>query len=343
VGYGELIAIEYHADLKEVQLDARLAALLSPAQQQAPFDRLEWMKGLAAECKMPPLMAAARDEHSVAVLPLSRASDQLVGLSNYYTFRYRPLISACENGARELMDALARDLADRTHRITLNSVPDEDGSASLLEQAFQGAGWTVLREQSDTNHILRVGGRSWQEYHACLPGKLRSTIKRKSRNVQCRIIPRFDEVVWAQYVSIYKDSWKPEEGSLPFLRQFAETEGREGRLRMGVAYAEGVPVASQIWTVEGGTAFIHKLAYRESAKAMSPGTVLSAAMFERALDTDRVELIDYGIGDEAYKHDWMEEVRPRYRLDMVRPGSPRNWIKLAKSGLARLAGKGAHG
>jgi len=343
VGYGELIAIEYHPDLKEVQLDARLAALLSPAQQQAPFDRLEWMKGLAAECRMPPLMAAARDGHSVAVLPLSKASDQLVGLSNYYTFRYRPLISACENGARELIAALARDLADRTHRITVNSVPEEDGSASLLEQAFEGASWTVLREQSDTDHIPRVGGQSWAEYHAGLPGKLRSTIKRESRNVQCRIIRRFDEVVWAQHVSIYTDSWKPEEGSLHFLRQCAETEGRKGRLRMGVAYAEGVPVASQIWTVEGGTAFIQKLAYREGAEAMSPGTVLSAAVFERALDTDRVELIDYGIGDEPYKHDWMEKVRPRYRLEMARPGSPRNWIKLAKSGLARLAGKGAHG
>ena len=200
-----------------------------------------------------------------------------------------------------------------------------------------------MREQSDWNHILRVGGRSWDEYLAGLPGKLRTPIKRKSGKLQCRILDQFDEVFWAQYVSIYRESWKPEEGSIDFLRQFAETEGEQGRLRMGVAYAEGVPVAAQVWTIEGGTAFIHKLAYRDSARSMSPGTVLSADIFRRAIDTDKVDLIDYGIGDDPYKHDWMEEVRPRYRLDMFRPGSPRNWIALAKSGLARLAGKGQHG
>ncbi len=343
MGYGELIAIEYHADLKEVQLDAQLAALLSPAQQQAPFDRLDWLKGLASACNMPPLFAAARDDRSIVVLPLSKSDDQLVGLSNYYTFRYRPLISSNDSDPRALLTALARDLAEQTHRITLTSVPDEDGSATLLEEVFQGAGWTVLREHCDWNHILHVGSRSWDEYHSGLPGKLRSTIKRKSGKLQCRVLDRFDEVLWAQYDSIYKESWKPEEGSIEFLRQFAQAEGKEGRLRIGVAYDEGMPVAAQIWTVEGGTAFIHKLAYRDSAKAMSPGTVLSAAMFKRALDTDKVDMVDYGIGDDPYKRDWMEEVRPRYRLDMFRPGSPRNWIALAKSGLARLAGKGQHG
>ncbi len=343
MGYGELIAVEYHADLKEVQLDAQLAALLSPEQQQAPFDRLDWLNGLASACNMPPLFAAARDDRSLVVLPLSRAADQLVGLSNYYTFRYRPLISSQGADPRDLLGALARDLADRTHRITLTGVPDEDGSATLLEEVFRGAGWAVLREQCDWNHILPVGGRSWEQYLAGLPGKLRSTIKRKSGKLQCRILDRFDEVFWAQYVSIYKESWKPEEGSIDFLRQFAELEGEQGRLRMGVAYADGVPVASQVWTVEGGTAFIHKLAYRDSARALSPGTVLSAAMFERALDRDRVGLIDYGIGDDPYKRDWMEEVRPRFRLDMFRSGSPRNWVRLARTRLARLAGKGPHG
>jgi hypothetical protein len=338
-----VIAVEYHADLKEVQLDAQLAALLSPAQQQAPFDRLDWLRNLSSTCGMEPVVAAARDDRALVVLPLSKSDDHLVGLSNYYTFRYRPLISKDGGDPRELLDALARDLASQTHRITLTSVPDEDGSATILEQAFGNAGWTVLREQCTCNHILEVGGRSWDEYYSGLPGKLRSTIKRKSGKLKCRLKSDFDEVVWDQYVSIYKESWKPEEGSIEFLRQFAEAEGQQGRLRMGVAYREGMAVAAQIWTIEGGTAFIHKLAYRTSARNLSPGTVLSAAMFQHALDTDKVELIDYGIGDDAYKHDWMEQVRPRYRLDMFRPGSPRNWIALAKSGLSRLAGKGQHG
>ena len=340
MGYGELIAIEYHADLKEVQLDARLAALLSPAQQNAPFDRLDWLHGLASSCKMDPVVAAARDDQALVVLPLSKTEDQLIGLSNYYTFRFRPLISGAEGDTRALLNALARDLAAKTHRITLTGVPDEDGSATLLEAAFQSAGWSVVREQCDWNHVLPVRGRTWDEYFDGLPGHLRSTIKRKQKNIDCRIIDGFDEVAWAHYVAIYDESWKPEEGSIDFLRQFALAESERGHLRLGIARANGEAVAAQIWTVENGTAYIHKLAYRSSASKLSPGSVLSAAMFERAIETDKVELIDYGIGDDSYKRDWKEEIRPRYRLDMFRPGSARNWIRLAKSSLARLAGKG---
>jgi hypothetical protein len=35
----------------------------------------------------------------------------------------------------------------------------------------------------------------------------------------------------------------------------------------------------------------------------------------------------------------MEEVRPRYRLDMLRPFAPRNWLVFAKTGLRRLAAR----
>jgi hypothetical protein len=342
LGYGELIAIEYHADLKEVQLDARLAALLSPAQQDAPFDRLDWLEGLATDCAMEPVVVAARDEQALVVLPLSKTEDQLVSLSNYYTFRFRPLTTGGED-ARALLEALAEDLATKTHRVTLTGVPDEDGSATLLEEVFGRTGWTVIREQSDSNHVLPVRGRSWDEYFAGLPGRLRSTITRKSKKVECRVLDRFDEEAWAQYVEIYNESWKPEEGSIEFLCRFARSEGAQGRLRMGFASSQGVPVAAQLWTVEGGTAFIHKLAYRPDSAPLSPGSVLSAAMFRHVIDCDKVALVDYGVGDDAYKRDWMEEVRPRYRLDMLRPASPRNWIPLAKSRLVRLAGNGPQG
>jgi Acetyltransferase (GNAT) domain len=276
------------------------------------------------------------------VLPLSRLDDHLVGLSNYYTFRFRPLING-EGDPRALLGALARDLVGQTHRITLTGVPDEDGSASLLESVFHAAGWTVLREQCDWNHVLPVRGRSWDQYYASLPGRLRGTIERKVKRLDCQVLDHFDKQVWADYVSIYAESWKPEEGSSEFLRDFALAESQRGNLRLGIARTQGEAVAAQVWTVEDGTAFIHKLAYRSSAAKLSPGSVLSAAMFRYAIDTDKVDLIDYGIGDDTYKHDWMEEVRPRYRLDMFRPGSPRNWISIARSRLARLAGKGQRG
>ena len=98
----------------------------------------------------------------------------------------------------------------------------------------------------------------------------------------------------------------------------------------------GAVVAAQFWTVEHGTAWIHKLAHLESAKPLSAGTTLSAALFEHVIDRDKVELIDFGTGNDPYKADWMELDRPRYRIDCLDPAQPRAWPALAKRALAPL-------
>jgi len=54
------------------------------------------------------------------------------------------------------------------------------------------------------------------------------------------------------------------------------------------------------------------------------------------IDEDRVELVDFGTGDDPYKRDWMETIRPRYRLCAFRAGNPRAWPHLARAAF-RLA------
>jgi len=328
------VKITYHRDVKEVQSDAALAHLLSDACQRAPFDRLAWWEGLARDCGMEPVIAVAQDGDAAAVLALREDGvGALAALSNWYTFRFRPIVSD-----ERLLTPLARDLARRARRVTLAGVPDEDGSATALEQAFRAAGWVVRREPCDLNHYLAVGGRDYESYLASRPGKLRTTLKRKSGKVETQVLTAFDESAWAAYESIYAESWKPEEGSPAFLRVFAQGEGAAGRLRLGVASAQGEAIAAQMWTVEGGCAFIHKLAYREAAKPLSPGSVLTAALMRHVIDLDHVAEIDFGTGDDPYKRDWMESERPRFRLTMLRPWHPANWAELAKIAVkARLA------
>jgi CelD/BcsL family acetyltransferase involved in cellulose biosynthesis len=340
-GERRVIAIEYHADLKEVQSDAALAALLSAGMQSAPFDRLAWWQGLAEHCGIAPLLAVAREGEALAVLPLREDRGGLSALANWYSFRARPVISPGADAAA-LLTAIARDLRRRAPRITFSGLPDEDGSAALTEAAFRKAGWIAFREACDTNHVLQVRGRGYDDYLASRPGPLRTTLKRKSGKVETEVLDRFDAGVWADYEAIYGESWKPSEGSPDFLRAFAQAEGAAGRLRLGIARAGGQAVAAQMWTVEGGTAFIHKLAHRESAKPLSPGSVLSAALFRRVIDGDCVDLVDFGTGDDGYKRDWMEEVRPRYRLELLRPQALKNWPVIARKGMRRLAAGGKH-
>jgi hypothetical protein len=329
-----VVNVEYHADLKEVQSDAELARLLSAEIQSAPFDRLDWWHLLAEHCDLVPQLAIARNGTGNAVLPLAGTGAHLTQLANWYTFRFRPIITPGAD-ASGLLTKLARDLPAKARRVTLSGLPAAD--ADLLGAAFSKAGWLVRREQSDVNHVLTLAGRDYDAFLAARPGRLRTTLKRKSGKVATQVLTRFDEAVWAAYEDIYAESWKPEEGSPAFLRAFAQAEGAAGRLRLAIAQSpEGEAIAAQMWTVEGGTAFIHKLAHRESAKPLSPGSVLSAALFRHVIDVDKVAMIDFGTGDDPYKRDWMEEVRPRYRLDLIRPQTPANWPILARMGLKSL-------
>jgi CelD/BcsL family acetyltransferase involved in cellulose biosynthesis len=328
------MTVEYHGDLNEVQGDPVLARLLDAPAAEAPFDRLAWWQGLVDCCGVVPVLAVARSGDDRVVLPLRREGDGLAELGNWYSFRVRPVISPGAD-AVTMLGTIARDIAARAGRIRLDRLPESE--ARTLAEAFRGAGWFATLAPCDVNHVLEVRGRSWAEYLAARPGALRTTLKRKARKVEVTLYDSLDEAAWNAYEDIYRESWKPEEGSPAFLRRFAREEAAAGRLRFALAQAEGQAVAAQFWTVESGTAFIHKLAHRQAAKPLSPGTTLSAALFEQVIDRDKVAWVDFGTGNDAYKRDWMEQVRTRWRLDLLRPGLARNWPTIARAGLRRLA------
>jgi hypothetical protein len=194
----------------------------------------------------------------------------------------------------------------------------------------------VQVEECDTNHVLEVRGRSFADYWDSRPGPLRTTLKRKAKRVETQVLTHFDRQVWDEYEAIYAASWKPTEDQPAMLRAFAAAEGAAGRLRLGVARADGIAVAAQCWTVENSIAYIHKLAHLESHKPLSAGTTLSAALFRHVIDIDKVGLVDFGTGDQSYKADWMEAVRPRFRIDCLDPAQPRAWAALAKRTLGVL-------
>ena len=316
-----MIAVSYHDTVNVLQDVATTHC--------GPFDRADWF-ALLAERRSSTLVVLASDGEQTIALPLVRANGRIEPLHNWYSFTWRPVGS----GNLTLLTSAARDLRSRAHRVTLWPVPDEDGWATRLAEAFRKAGWSVRSEPCDHNHVLEIDGRNFAEYWAERPGQMRTTLKRKGKKVEVEILKRFDAMAWDAYEAIYNESWKPEEGAPDLLRRFAEAEGAAGRIRLGLARAEGVPVAAQFWTVENGIAYIHKLAHRESAKPLSAGATLTAALFEHVIDRDKVALIDFGTGNDPYKADWMELDRPRYRIDCLDPAQPRAWPALAKRALA---------
>ena len=276
------------------------------------FERLSWFRLVAAHAPPPgrPFALRAHDGASTAWLFLAIDGRQAHAFANWYSLRFGA-IGDDPRLLRSLASAL-RDQRPGLDRISLYPLV-QDGP---LPAAFRAAGWITRVEAASTSWTIDTRGMDFDGYWATRGSRLRNTAKRKAKAAGLDIVVHraFDSDAWADYEAVYAASWKPSEGSPAFLRALAEQEGQAGSLRLGIARREGRPIAAQLWLVEAGTATIHKLAYAEDARDLSPGTVLSVEMFRHALDVDRVERIDFGTGNDGYKADWMERSAPLDRL-----------------------------
>jgi hypothetical protein len=320
------------------------AAGLEREAQASLFDRFAWFERTMEHCPPAPypLIARARAEGSDAWLFLAEdGTGKAYGMASWYSLKFGPVFTGVpgDKAAVAMLTAIARRIGKRLSSITLAPMTQEN--TGLLAQAFRRAGWSANVTETSCNWTIDVTSQSFAEYWASRRGELRSTVKRKGMkaNLEISISDRFDEEAWADYVSIYADSWKPEEGSSQFLRAMAEEEGAAGSLRLGIGRIDGNPIAAQLWTIENGIAIIHKLAHRDSAADFSPGSLMSAAMFERAIDVDKVHLIDFGTGDDRYKQDWMDSRMPLFTLTLFNKRTVRGIIGTLRAKAGALVAK----
>lgn len=311
--------------------DNRMPATARAAGFASPFDRAGWFDLLEAHgfagC-------GRRDAHgstgeTAAWMPLRvDRPGAFAALANWYSFSVRPLFIGDGDRAGALR-ALWSDLRRHANRLTLYPVADP----AEIVGALRAAGWWVLATPAGDRHWLDLGDMDHDTWWAGRPGALRNTVQRKAKKgiVDIQLLTAFDPESWAAYENIYAASWKPEEGHPALLRAFAEAESREGRLRMGIARIDGVPVAAQYWTVEDGTAFIHKLAHVEDSLKASPGTLLSAALFRHVIEVDGVKRVDFGTGNDGYKRDWMNRHDPLWRIEAFNPARVAAWVPALKA------------
>jgi hypothetical protein len=326
--------VELFECLDAVARDA--AGALDRARQPVLFNRLSWFRLLEQHCPPPgrPLVLRAQDEDgNRGWLFLARSGRRATAYANWYTLAFDMIFDG-EAGARErLGSAIAGALRrEGIAAVELHSLCDPD----TLRLSFGEPRWWTFADRSGANWQADVAGLAFDDYWAGRPARLRNTAERKARGLACRVYKGFDVDAWTAYEAVYRASWKPEEGSPAFWRALAEQEGAAGTLRLGIARRDGEPVAAQFWLAEGGRATIHKLAYVERAKAQSPGTVLSAAMFRHAIDVDKVEVIDFGLGNDPYKADWMDRKEPVGRVRAFNRASLSGTLGAARALVGRL-------
>jgi|KBSSwiStaDraftv2_1062776.scaffolds.fasta_scaffold21672_3 CelD/BcsL family acetyltransferase involved in cellulose biosynthesis len=334
------IDVAIYADMDAVAADARGA--LDRAHQASLFDRLDWFRLTLEHC--PPsgslLVVRARDaQNNSAWLFLMRNRSRATTLSSWYSME-TGLVTTGING-----HALGRAIAHHLRSLAIGQImfsPLQSERAVLLAEVFEQEGWLATTYESSTNWTVSTRGVAWPDYWSARPSRLRNTIERKQKahELTTAISHMFDENMWLSYYDIYNSSWKPAEGSFEFLRALAELESTQGTLRLGVAHHKGHAVASQLWLVENGIATIHKLAHREEAQALSPGSILSAAMFRHVIERDKVDLINFGTGDEPYKKDWMDTRRPLFQVQFFNPATLTGMLGKARQAVSSLVHHG---
>ena len=268
---------------------------------------------------------------------------ELASLSNYYTGLYAPAVRPGIK-AQSLalgLEALAES-AVGVSRLTISPMDPESDEFELLTAACDLLGWIPFRFFCFGNWYHRPQGR-WDAYQRQLDGRLRNTIARMKRRFLAKG-GRLEIVKDAAgmedalrgYLHVYARSWKNAEPFPDFLPTLVQTFAPRGTVRIGVAQLDSHPIAAQLWFVSGGRAEIYKLAHDESYKQYSPGTLLTALMMQEAMDVDRVCEIDYLIGDDPYKKDWMDQRRERWGVVAYNPRSAAGVVGLCRESIGRM-------
>lgn len=296
----------------------------------------EWLKCLdttvLSKSLKPRLYVASNDAGPTGLLACGAepGSSVLRAFTNYYSQDYRPTLASSRNESSTelaaLIDATVDAIADdrpRWQQIDLDYLRSDRPDIDLLVAALGRNGFKSIVSQQYENWYLTTEGQSFETYFAARSSQLRNTITRKEKKIKkahaldIKIYTQNDEALTkaiGEYIAIYNSSWKNPEPYPDFIPTFARMCADLGTLRLGVAYLDGTAAAAQFWITGNSRSLIYKLAYDERFAELSVGAVLSRELFKQSLDIDRVAEIDYGIGSEPYKKEWMSGVRNFKRL-----------------------------
>jgi hypothetical protein len=295
----------------------------------------DWFKLLATTALAPDEVCRVGQVGDLAnpavLLPLLQrpAKRELASLSTWYSSLYSPILA--EQARPEQLTALFRQLRSeepRWHSLRIAPMDPASPEYRLTLMALRRAGWISFPFFAFWNWRLPTQGARFNEYQRSLPGHLRATLKRKGPRFQApghrlEIITGGNQLEQAihDWTTIYHASWKNPEPFPEFVPGFIRMCATKGWLRMGLAYIHDRPVAGQIWVIHQGRAAIYKLAQDQDYDRHSPGTVLTAHLLRHVMDVDHVSEVDYLIGDEEYKRDWMRQRHERWGLIAYNPGT----------------------
>lgn len=169
---------------------------------------------------------------------------------------------------------------------------------------------------------------SWSEFTAQRKErfrKLRQTVNKCYRSGNVQVVEAKSSNLNIDNIESYiddiqRDSWKAAQGRLMFRQEkrlfwriCLARMLRLDRVRCFFLLQNGQPIAYSLGFLYGRKIYYYSTGYRDSARALSPGTVITQHMVEYAFKQDYREF-DFMRGDESYKDLWTHEARHSYEI-----------------------------
>ena len=336
-------------------IDPDICAALDRVSLSATFfGSLAWFALLARTAMLPGTQARflvlwKNDGGEPMCMPFLRKVAGVVrrteALSNFYSCLFEPVArpAATHELAIEFSRYLQR-MRPGTDVVDLRPLDAQSGFFREMQQALADNGFWTDTYFCFGNWYLELAGQDFTTYFQTRPSQLRNTWRRARKKLEQRSLnieivsensARLDAAI-ANYEAIYNSSWKHPEPFPDFIPGMCRMAADRGWLRLGVLSLDGQAVAAQIWFVKDGIASIFKLAYIEEYAKQSVGTVLTAELMRHTIDEDKVAVVDYLSGDDAYKKDWMSHRRERLGIVAFNKRRPLGVLAAARHFGARV-------
>lgn len=307
------------------QLPHNAENLFASAAKHSMFFSRAWFETLATSALNDDesllLACVIEGDALLAILPLKQGiNHDWYALGHLYSWLYTLLLD--EQADDDVIKCLAQGIVDsKCLSLRLEPVAEHDPVIIKLQIELEAAGFYCNRQYRFYNWFHPVKEKNIDGYMSARPSRVQNTIARKQRKLvrehkfEFRMFSTEDIATGlADYNAVYLSSWKAKELFDELVETLVMNFASQDWLRLGVLYIDGEAAAAQLWFVVHGKANIFKLAYDEKWKQYSPGSILIRLMMEYVIEKDQVEEIDFLMGNDAYKQDWMSERRERWGL-----------------------------
>lgn len=295
-------------------------------------ERLQLYVSASEDVVLPMLMS--RNKHFFQAKTLK-------AMSNFYTTHYSATLKdESVNTSKSLQQivSLISKCPLGWDVIDVKPLRAEGRTIKFLKEGLSSQGWFVQTYFSHGNWYLPTKGMDFTQYIATRGSQIRKTVANRVRKFDRLEESRFEVIsdkaglarAICAYKEVYRLRWGKNEPYAQFIDNLANVAAENGWLRLGVAWMGTKPVASQLWILRNGKAYMYKVAYDQSCSEYSIGSVATYKMIENILDNNDISEIDFLTGDDPYKKVWVDQRREFLGLLAINPRTIRGILKITK-------------